>query len=61
MERVADRLLELVQVQLLMEVFPDLLSIMVSAGEKMIHSLIFGATRGACAHLRRRGCLVTIV
>jgi len=34
MERVADRLLELVQVQLLMEVFPDLLLIMVSASEK---------------------------
>jgi len=61
MKCVADRLLDLVFVQLLMKVFPNLLSVMVSVGKEVVHGFIVVSTGGAYAHLRRVGCLVTII
>jgi len=61
MKCVAYHLLELVFVQLLVKVFPNLLSVGMSACKEVIHSFIVVATGGAYAHLHCVGCLVMII
>jgi len=61
MKCVAYRLLDLVLVQLLMKVFPNLLLVVVLAGKEVVHGFIVVSTGGAYLRLRRIGCLVTII
>jgi len=61
MEDVTDRVLDLVLVQLLMKIFPDLLVVMVMTGEEMIHCFVGLPAGWACSHLRSIGGLVTVI
>jgi len=50
-----------VLVQLLVEVFPDLLVVRMTTGEEMIYCFISLPAGQACSHLRGSGGLVAVI
>jgi len=54
-------MLDLVLVQLLVEVFPDLLMVVVMAGKEMIHCFSDLPAGQARSDLRGIGCLVSVI